>query len=130
MADIERLKDFLKKVVQNHENETGPDLTLKTKTRKSNPDVRDVTDMYLMEAARTTIGGKVAINEDEIWRAMFDILGAGTETTSETLLWGILHMCLKPEVQTRVNILYIFTGILLLLLLFVCLFYSVYNVYL
>ena len=34
---------------------------------------------------------------------MKDIFAAGTETTSSTVLWCILHMMAYPEVQSRVQ---------------------------
>ena len=34
---------------------------------------------------------------------MRDLFIAGTETTSNTVLWGILHMMEYPEVQSRVQ---------------------------
>lgn len=63
--------------------------------------ITDVTDCYLQQ---TQHGGKVAVEEEDVWRVMFDLMGAGTETTSETLLWGILYLCLFPDVQRQVTI--------------------------
>lgn len=32
---------------------------------------------------------------------MFDLFAAGMETTSSTLVWGLLNMVLYPEVQSK-----------------------------
>ncbi|XP_072175007.1 cytochrome P450 2U1-like [Diadema setosum] len=92
--DIDKFKSILKTIVGNHQNQV----------RDGVPIHEDIVDLYLKETSRRDENGaKSEFDADDIWRAMFDLLGAGTGTTSETLMWGILFMCLNPSVQKRVQ---------------------------
>eukprot|EP00057_Strongylocentrotus_purpuratus_P030622 XP_782220.1 PREDICTED: cytochrome P450 2C15 [Strongylocentrotus purpuratus] len=73
-------------------------------------DIRDIIDMYLTEAERLEEEKKKTnedrtkpyLNKDDIWMCVFDLFLAGTETTSTALLWFLLVMAAKPDVQEKV----------------------------
>ncbi|PIK55290.1 putative cytochrome P450 2U1 [Apostichopus japonicus] len=45
---------------------------------------------------------KTEIEEKDIWNTFFDLLGAGSDTSANTLLWGVMYMCGHPEYQERI----------------------------
>lgn len=74
-------------------------------------DIRDIIDMYLTEAERLEEEKEKAnedrtkpyLNKDDIWMCVFDLFLAGTETTSTALLWFLLVMAAKPDIQEKVK---------------------------
>nr|XP_054768331.1 cytochrome P450 2U1-like [Lytechinus pictus] len=97
--DIDQYKRFMKEVVKDHKrNQVSNDGENGDGIRKNS--FEDVTDRYLQQMQHGSI---VAVEEEDIWRVMFDLMGAGTETTSETLLWGILYLSLYPDVQKQIH---------------------------
>ncbi|XP_066548410.1 cytochrome P450 2J4 isoform X3 [Amia ocellicauda] len=42
-------------------------------------------------------------NEENLLYCVLDLIAAGTETTSNTLLWGLLYMAKYPEIQEKVQ---------------------------
>ncbi|XP_041485753.1 cytochrome P450 2C15-like [Lytechinus variegatus] len=67
-------------------------------------DIRDIIDMYLAETDRLEEikATKPYLTKDDIWMCVFDLFFAGTETTSSSLLWFMLVMASKPDVQDKV----------------------------
>jgi cytochrome P450 family 2 subfamily U polypeptide 1 len=43
------------------------------------------------------------ISERQLLGITADLFGAGTETTTTTLMWSILYMCLNQQIQNRVH---------------------------
>ncbi|PIK51743.1 putative cytochrome P450 2U1 [Apostichopus japonicus] len=67
-------------------------------------DVRDIIDMYLLEIKRQQESGEeVIFKPEQAWRAIMEIFGGGTDTTTNTLLYGILLTALNTEVQDKVQ---------------------------
>ncbi|XP_074445498.1 cytochrome P450 2U1 [Larus michahellis] len=82
---------FLKKIIAQHRD------TLDT----ANP--RDFIDMYFIHAEEEKNNKESSFNEDYLFFIIGDLFIAGTDTTSNTLLWCLLYMSLYPEVQEKVH---------------------------
>ncbi|XP_025934139.1 cytochrome P450 2U1 isoform X3 [Apteryx rowi] len=77
---------FLKKIIAQHRD------TLDA----ANP--RDFIDMYFLHAEEEK-NKESSFNDDYLFFIIGDLFIAGTDTTSNTLLWCLLYMSLYPEVQ-------------------------------
>jgi len=67
---------------------------------------KDFVDFYLDQVKNTTDPTSSFYGhagETSLVATMLDLFLAGTETTSSTLLWGILFMMQHPDVQERVQ---------------------------
>ncbi|KAL4618188.1 cytochrome P450 2U1 [Arapaima gigas] len=85
-----RMTGFLKKIIAQHKSTLDP----------SNP--RDLIDMYLTEMAqhqKTAGAGENGFTEDYLFYIIGDLFIAGTDTTTNTVLWILLYMSLYPDVQ-------------------------------
>ncbi|MEQ2212814.1 hypothetical protein XENOCAPTIV_005459 [Xenoophorus captivus] len=80
---------FLKKIIGNHGETLDPD----------NP--RDLTDMYLMEMLTQQAAGEEgsSFTEDYLFYIIGDLFIAGTDTTTNSVLWVLLYMVLYPDIQ-------------------------------
>ncbi|XP_075356817.1 cytochrome P450 2U1 isoform X2 [Mycteria americana] len=82
---------FLKKIIAQHRD------TLDA----ANP--RDFIDMYFIHVEEEKNNKESSFNEDYLFFIIGDLFIAGTDTTSNTLLWCLLYMSLYPEVQEKVH---------------------------
>lgn len=83
---------FLKKIIARHR------ATLDLK----NP--RDFIDMYLVEMLTQQKSGgseEDGFSEDYLFYIIGDLFIAGTDTTTNSILWMVLYMCLHPDVQGK-----------------------------
>lgn len=58
---------------------------------------RDLIDHYLLAIRE----GRPGFVRDELVLIIFDLFAAGSETTSTTLRWAILHLILNPDIQRK-----------------------------
>lgn len=67
--------------------------------------IRDVMDSLLKSAADVSQeeGGDLDLSHDLVMSVAVDLLGAGVDTVSTSILWGIFLMARYPEVQKRVQ---------------------------
>ncbi|KAL2098202.1 hypothetical protein ACEWY4_007409 [Coilia grayii] len=85
---------FLKKIIARHRTTLDP----------NNP--RDLIDMYLVEmmAQQTTAEPtESTFSEDYLFYIIGDLFIAGTDTTTNSILWMLLYMCLYPNIQEKVQ---------------------------
>ncbi|ELV13699.1 Cytochrome P450 2U1, partial [Tupaia chinensis] len=82
---------FLKKIIQDH----------KESLDRENP--QDFIDMYLLHAEEERRSGSSSFNEDYLFYIIGDLFIAGTDTTTNSLLWCLLYMSLHPDVQEKVH---------------------------
>ncbi|PIK49893.1 putative cytochrome P450 2U1 [Apostichopus japonicus] len=93
---IGRSFDYMKAYIGGHLKEHQQTL--------NEDDVRDYIDMYLLEIKRQQESGEeVIFKPEQAWRAIMEIFGGGTDTTTNTLLYGILLTSLHTEVQDKVS---------------------------
>ena len=64
---------------------------------------RDFTDKVLIEIQQTTSSFFGELGLENLANTLFDLFGAGSETTSTTLTWAALYMIRYQEVQTEVQ---------------------------
>ncbi|XP_023683471.1 cytochrome P450 2U1 [Paramormyrops kingsleyae] len=88
-----RITRFLKAMIAEHRSSLDP----------SAP--RDLIDMYLIEMAQQQERGPTdsSFSEDYLFYIIGDLFIAGTDTTTNTILWILLYMSLYPDVQEKVH---------------------------
>ena len=59
---------------------------------------RDFIDVYLTQMRENTHS---SFNNEQLVIVCLDLIEAGTETTSTTLLWSVLYMALYPQIQKK-----------------------------
>ncbi|CAO2600076.1 Cytochrome P450 2U1 [Lemmus lemmus] len=93
LRQIERdITCFLKNIIKEHQESLDA----------SSP--QDFIDMYLlhMEEERRN-SGCTSFNEDYLFYIIGDLFVAGTDTTTNSLLWCLLYMSVNPDVQKKVH---------------------------
>ncbi|XP_067852274.1 cytochrome P450 2U1 [Heptranchias perlo] len=89
---VRDVTSFLKNIIAQHRKTMDPE----------NP--RDFIDFYLKEVDREIQRNQnTSFSEDYLFYIIGDLFVAGTDTTSNTVLWAILFMATYPEVQERVH---------------------------
>ncbi|KAM9477787.1 cytochrome P450 2U1 [Clarias gariepinus] len=95
LRQVERdITMFLKKIIARHRATLDPE----------NP--RDFIDMYLVEMLSRQKTGETeedGFSEDYMFYIIGDLFIAGTDTTTNSILWMVLYMCLHPDVQGNVQ---------------------------
>ena len=81
-------KTYIKEIIEEH----------KKSIDKDNP--RDFIDVYLIEMQNPQ-QIEVEFSEEELGSILLDFFHAGTETSSTTLKWIILYLCLYQDVQDK-----------------------------
>ncbi|XP_021488969.1 cytochrome P450 2U1 isoform X5 [Meriones unguiculatus] len=90
LRQIERdITRFLKNIVKEHQESLDA----------SNP--QDFIDMYLLhsEEERKASNSSTSFDEDYLFYIIGDLFVAGTDTTTNSLLWCLLYMSVNPDVQ-------------------------------
>ena len=72
--------------------------------------MRDIIDMYIKEMKQREqngtggAAGQAPVFTDQyMWRGIVDLFGAGTDTTSNTVLWMMMYVLRYPEIQDKVT---------------------------
>ncbi|XP_041470886.1 cytochrome P450 2U1-like [Lytechinus variegatus] len=90
--DLAVLQDFIRGIVQRHQETFDPDNT------------RDIIDMYLAEVRQLKEDGKETyLKEENIWRGVFDIFLAASESMTSALRWILLYLIAYPELQRKIR---------------------------
>ncbi|KAG7458675.1 hypothetical protein MATL_G00223160 [Megalops atlanticus] len=85
---------FLKEIIARHRSSLDP----------GNP--RDLIDMYLVEVAQqqqSAEAGETSFSEDYLFYIIGDLFIAGTDTTTNSILWILLYMSIYPDIQEKVQ---------------------------
>ncbi|CAB1327322.1 unnamed protein product, partial [Coregonus sp. 'balchen'] len=94
VRQVERdITAFLKQIITKHRETLDP----------ANP--RDLIDMYLVEMLAQEAAGETdsSFSEDYLFYIIGDLFIAGTDTTTNTVLWMMLYMVVYPDIQERVQ---------------------------
>ncbi|XP_056136444.1 cytochrome P450 2U1 [Lampris incognitus] len=84
---------FLKRIIERHRSTLDPE----------NP--RDLIDMYLVEMLAQQAAGEEdgSFTEDYLFYIIGDLFIAGTDTTTNSVLWLLLYMVIYPDIQEKVQ---------------------------
>ncbi|XP_033830175.1 cytochrome P450 2U1 [Periophthalmus magnuspinnatus] len=94
LRQVERdITAFLKRIIKTHRETLDPD----------NP--RDLVDMYLLEMLAQQAAGEEdsSFTEDYLFYIIGDLFIAGTDTTTNSVLWILFYMVLYPDIQEKVQ---------------------------
>ncbi|XP_022269155.2 cytochrome P450 2U1 isoform X1 [Canis lupus familiaris] len=93
LRQIEKdITTFLKKIIKDH----------KESLNVENP--QDFIDMYLLQVEEERKNNSnSSFNEDYLFYIIGDLFIAGTDTTTNSLLWCLLYMSLNPDIQEKVQ---------------------------
>ncbi|XP_053418699.1 cytochrome P450 2U1 isoform X2 [Nycticebus coucang] len=93
LRQIEKdITSFLKKIIKDHQESLNGE----------NP--QDFIDMYLLHVEEERKNNSnSSFNEDYLFYIIGDLFIAGTDTTTNSLLWCLLYMSLNPDVQEKVH---------------------------
>ena len=83
---LQQLKSKMLDVIEDHKRDVD----------YQNP--RDFIDVYLAQMRADAFS---SFNDEQLVVVCLDLIEAGTETTSTTLLWSVLYMALHPRVQEK-----------------------------
>ncbi|XP_042557826.1 cytochrome P450 2U1 [Dipodomys spectabilis] len=86
------ITSFLKKIIKDHRESLD------------NETPQDFIDMYLLQVEEEKKNNSnSSFNEDYLFYIISDLFFAGTDTTTNSLLWCLLYMSLNPDVQEKVH---------------------------
>uniref|UniRef100_A0A8D2KR94 Uncharacterized protein n=1 Tax=Varanus komodoensis TaxID=61221 RepID=A0A8D2KR94_VARKO len=91
MAEAKKMCAFIRAKVESHRLTLDP----------QNP--RDYIDCFLMKSEKDQISPENVYNSEELVMCVFDLFLAGSITTSNTLLYGLLVMAKLPHIQAKVQ---------------------------
>ncbi|XP_066535009.1 cytochrome P450 2U1 [Hoplias malabaricus] len=96
LRHVERdITAFLKKIIAQHRATLDPE----------NP--RDFIDIYLVEMLaqqQAEDSEESGFSEEYLFHVIGELFIAGTDTTTNSILWMVLYMCLYPDVQEKVQL--------------------------
>ncbi|XP_056336784.1 cytochrome P450 2J5 [Danio aesculapii] len=90
-SNYDLLKSFVHEVIVKHKAELDP----------SEP--RDYIDTFLIEMMETPHERVNGFEEPNLVACVLDLFLAGTESTSNTLCWGLIYLVMYPDVQEKVH---------------------------
>ncbi|KAJ8025475.1 Cytochrome P450 2U1 [Holothuria leucospilota] len=89
--NFQSLKDFILSLRKEHADSLNSD------------DVRDILDKYLLEIRRQEDSGEeIRFKRAHEWRLAFELFLAGTDTTTNTLLFTILFLAYHQDIQQKI----------------------------
>ncbi|XP_071816908.1 cytochrome P450 2U1-like isoform X2 [Apostichopus japonicus] len=90
--NFQSLVDFVRRLSKEH-----------SETFNGN-DIRDILDKYLLEIQKQEDSGEEShFKRSDDWRLVFELFLAGTDTTTNTLLFTILFATYYPDIQQKIS---------------------------
>ena len=65
--------------------------------------IRDLVDLFIAEMKKHEAETNTSYNYRQLLAVFWDLLGAGTESSSTTIRWSILYLLHYPEIQDRLR---------------------------
>ncbi|CAM5097376.1 unnamed protein product [Natator depressus] len=90
-TESEKLKNFIRKRIDSHKRTLDPSCP------------RDYIDCFLIKSEKGTSTSGDVFSSENLLMAVFDLFGAGTVSTANTLLFFLLVMAKFPQIQARVQ---------------------------
>ncbi|XP_009461450.1 PREDICTED: cytochrome P450 2C5-like [Nipponia nippon] len=91
LAECEKLKDYIQEKVELHKRTLDPSCP------------RDYIDCFLMKAEKEKSSLENMYSNEDLVMSVFDLFGAGTLTTSNTLVVFLLILAKYPHIQAKVQ---------------------------
>ncbi|KAM5152289.1 cytochrome P450 2K1-like [Mantella aurantiaca] len=91
MQNYDDLCEFVLKRIKHHRQEFDANA------------ISGYIDAYLLKQEQESVKAETLFDDENLVYSVMDLFGAGTDTTSSTLRWGILLMMKYPEIQKRVK---------------------------
>ncbi|KAM9258365.1 cytochrome P450 2C5-like [Cariama cristata] len=91
LAECEKLKDYIRERVEHHHLTLDPSCP------------RDYIDCFLMKAEKEKSSPENMYSNEDLVMSVFNLFGAGTVTTSNTLVFFLLILAKYPHIQAKVQ---------------------------
>ncbi|XP_010076217.1 PREDICTED: cytochrome P450 2K4-like [Pterocles gutturalis] len=91
LQNVGELNAFLQKLFQKHQEEFDAN------------NLTGFVDAFLMKQQQESKKPRTMFNNRSLLFSTLDLFGAGTETTSTTVRWGLLLMMKYPEIQRKIQ---------------------------
>ncbi|KAG7156926.1 Cytochrome P450 2L1-like 4 [Homarus americanus] len=91
LESVEKLRVYILQVMGEHEASLNPDKP------------RDYIDIYLIEMKAQQGNPESTMSKLDLCAQVADLFTAGSETTNQTMRWGLLFLAKYPDVQARVQ---------------------------
>ncbi|NXI49470.1 CP2C5 protein, partial [Chloroceryle aenea] len=91
LAECEKLKDYIRERVELHKQSLDPNCP------------RDYIDCFLMKAEKEKNSSENMYSNEDLIMSVFNLFGAGTVTTSNTLVFFLLMLAKHPHIQAKVQ---------------------------
>ncbi|KAM4631938.1 cytochrome P450 2K1-like isoform 2-T2 [Discoglossus pictus] len=91
IRNLDKVTKVMKTFIQNHRQEFNAS------------NITGYIDAFLMKQEQESSNSNTYFHDENLMNALLDLFGAGSETTSTTLHWGLLLMMRYPEIQKKVQ---------------------------
>ncbi|KFV06912.1 Cytochrome P450 2C20, partial [Pterocles gutturalis] len=91
LAECEKLKDYIRERVELHKQTLDPSCP------------RDYIDCFLTRGEKDKLSPENMYSDEDLVMSVFDLFGAGTVTTSNTLVFFLLILAKHPHIQAKVQ---------------------------